>query len=36
MTIIYHVYSVLRDDLNPTTEIDLKDFIKCVYSKITL
>ena len=35
MTIIYHVYSVLRDDLNPNTEIDLKGFIKSIYSKIT-
>ena len=35
MTIIYHVYSVSRDDLNPNTEIDLKGFIKSVYSKIT-
>ena len=33
MTIIYHVFSVLRDGLN--TEIDLKGFIKNIYSKIT-
>lgn len=36
MTIIYHIYSGLRDDLNLNTEIDLKSFIKNIYSKLHL
>lgn len=36
MAIIYHIYSILRDDLNQNTEIDLKSFIKNIYSKLHL
>lgn len=36
MTIIYHVYSILRDDLNPNTEVDLKVLLKIFIQKLHL